>query len=199
MILKTFSKYFQNALIEFVQTLPQPRQLRDVQAPFSDFWKKKPPCTEKYRQVKSVMSSVCCHGDADLCKTWIITNISSLYSAAAVTFSQYHCYCWRGKRSKWGGILPKKSSRATLKRALIGDSAPQKIIYCINWVNLSEKRWAAARFSSVGRALDWIAGSRGFDSQDQTNTQGLKIYNWEMKVVPLPCKRSNLRVAGMTT
>ena len=37
MTLKTFSKYFQNALIEFVQTLPQPRQLRDVQAPFSDF------------------------------------------------------------------------------------------------------------------------------------------------------------------
>ena len=34
------SKYFQNALIEFVQTLPQPRQLKEVQAPLSDFWKK---------------------------------------------------------------------------------------------------------------------------------------------------------------
>ena len=26
------AEYFQNALIEFVQTLPQPRQLREVQA-----------------------------------------------------------------------------------------------------------------------------------------------------------------------
>ena len=34
------SKYFRNALIEFVQTLPQPRQLREVQSPLSDFWKK---------------------------------------------------------------------------------------------------------------------------------------------------------------
>ena len=27
------AEFFQNALIEFVQTLPQPRQLREVQAP----------------------------------------------------------------------------------------------------------------------------------------------------------------------
>ena len=140
MTLKTFSKYFQNALIEFVQNFATTEASRGCTSSLQRFLKKKTPCTEKYRQVKSVMSSLCCHGDADLYKTWIITNISSLHSAAAVTFSQYHCYCRRGKRSKWGSILPKKSSRATLKRALIGDSAPQNFIYCIDWVNLSEKR-----------------------------------------------------------
>ena len=31
------------------------------------------------------------------------------------------------------------------------------------------------RISSVGRALDYRAGGRGFDSRDQRNTQGLKI------------------------
>ena len=29
--------------------------------------------------------------------------------------------------------------------------------------------------SSVGKALDCRVGGRGFDSQDRTNTQGLKI------------------------
>ena len=31
------------------------------------------------------------------------------------------------------------------------------------------------RISSVGRALDWSVGGRGFDSRGRTNTQGLKI------------------------
>ena len=31
------------------------------------------------------------------------------------------------------------------------------------------------RISSVGRALDFRAGGRGFNSWDQTNTQGLKM------------------------
>ena len=43
---------------------------------------------------------------------------SSLYSAAVVTFVRYICYCRRGKGSKWGSILPQKSSRATLKERL---------------------------------------------------------------------------------
>ena len=39
---------------------------------------------------------------------------SSLYSAVVVNVFQYLCQCRRGKRSKWGSILSKKSSRATL-------------------------------------------------------------------------------------
>ena len=37
------------------------------------------------------------------------------------------------------------------------------------------KTTSDGRISSVGRALDCRAGGRGFDSRDQTNTQGLKI------------------------
>ena len=46
-----FLKYFQNALIEFVQTSPKLRQLKEVEALLSDFWykqtKQKTPGTEK--------------------------------------------------------------------------------------------------------------------------------------------------------
>ena len=51
------------------------------------------------------------------------------------------------------------------------------------------------RISSVDRASDCncIAGSRGFDSRGRTND------NWEIKVLPFPCNRQDLRVAWMTT
>ena len=38
-----------------------------------------------------------------------------------------------------------------------------------------EKCKIKGRISSVGRALDYRAGGRGFDSRGRTNTQGLKI------------------------
>ena len=46
-----------------------------------------------------------------------------------------------------------------------------------NHVNGSQERLLITfvRISSVGRALDYRAGGRGFDSRDQRNTQGLKI------------------------
>ena len=52
-----FLKYFQNALIECVQTLPKLRQLKEVEAPLSDFWnknkkKKKTPGTKNYKKGK---------------------------------------------------------------------------------------------------------------------------------------------------
>ena len=37
LFLRPLKIYFQNALIEFVQTLPQPGQVREVKAPLSDF------------------------------------------------------------------------------------------------------------------------------------------------------------------
>ena len=49
------------------------------------------------------------------------------------------------------------------------------------------------RISSFGRALDCRAGGLRFDSRDRTKN------DWEMKVLPLPCKRLDLRVARMTT
>ena len=52
--------------------------------------------------------------------------------------------------------------------------------------------------SSEGRAIDCRAGGRGFDSQGRTNSQGLKN-TCELKVVPLPCKRLDLRMDRMTT
>ena len=46
-----------------------------------------------------------------------------------------------------------------------------------------------SRISSVSRGLDCSrAGGRGFDSQSRA------ITNWEMKVLPLHCKRLDLRV-----
>ena len=44
-------------------------------------------------------------------------------------------------------------------------------------VNGSQERLLITfvRISSVGRALDYRAGGRGFDSRDRSNTQGLKI------------------------
>ena len=41
-------KYFQNALVQFVQTLPLLRQLWQVQTPLRDFLKKTPG-TEKHK------------------------------------------------------------------------------------------------------------------------------------------------------
>ena len=52
--------------------------------------------------------------------------------------------------------------------------------------------------SSVGRVINCRAGGRGLDSHGRTNTQGLKN-TCELKVVPLPCKRSDLHVDRMTT
>ena len=66
---------------------------------------------------ENVMAPFCCHGNSDVNKTWIITSFHH-HSAAVVTFFRYICYCRRGKGSKWGSILPQKSSRATLKELL---------------------------------------------------------------------------------
>ena len=52
------------------------------------------------------------------------------------------------------------------------------------------------RINSVGRALDCRAGGGRFDSRGRTNGHGLKI---TVKVLPLPCKRLDLRVARMIT
>ena len=49
----------------------------------------------------------------------------------------------------------------------------------------------------VERALACRAEGQGFYSPGRTNTQGLKS-NLEMKVLPLHCKRLDLRVARMT-
>ena len=51
---------------------------------------------------------------------------------------------------------------------------------------------------TVERALACRAKRQGIDSRGRTNTQGLKS-NGEMKVLPLPCKQLDLRVARMTT
>ena len=41
---------------------------------------------------------------------------------------------------------------------------------------VGEGTWeGGCRISSVGRALDWRVGGRGFDSRGRTNTQGLKM------------------------
>ena len=60
-----FIHCFPNPLIELVQTLQQPRQLREVQAPKAisekDSWYR-----EIQRQVKNVMASLCCHGNSDV-------------------------------------------------------------------------------------------------------------------------------------
>ena len=50
-----------------------------------------------------------------------------------------------------------------------------------------------SRISSVSRAFDCRAGGCRFESQDQTNTQGLKMTE------KLPCKWLDLRMARMTT
>ena len=51
------------------------------------------------------------------------------------------------------------------------------------------------KISTVGRA-----GGRSFYSRGRTNTQGLKITEkWLMKVLHLPCKRLDVRVARATT
>ena len=59
------------------------------------------------------MASFRCHENFDANKTWTIKKISSFYITAVVTFFRYLC---RGsKQAKWDSILPKKSSRTTLK------------------------------------------------------------------------------------
>ena len=49
--------------------------------------------------------------------------------------------------------------------------------FVLTHLNRSQERLLITfvRISSVGRALDYRAGGRGFDSRDQRNTQGLKI------------------------
>lgn len=53
--------------------------------------------------------------------------------------------------------------------------------------------------SSVVKPLACRAGRREFDSWNRTNTQGLKTTVEEDTVLPLPCKRLDLRVARKTT
>ena len=55
------------------------------------------------------------------------------------------------------------------------------IIVIMSWsyldstLNKTNKEFNRGRISSVGRALGYRAGGRGFDSRGRTNTQGLKI------------------------
>ena len=51
----------------------------------------------------------------------------------------------------------------------------------------------AAGLAQSVEHLTTRAGGHGFDSDDQTNTQGLKN-DWEMKVLPLSCKWLDLHV-----
>lgn len=53
--------------------------------------------------------------------------------------------------------------------------------------------------SSVVKPLACRAGRREFDSWNRTNTQSLKTTVEEDTVLPLPCKRLDLRVARKTT
>lgn len=53
--------------------------------------------------------------------------------------------------------------------------------------------------SSVVKPLACRAGRREFDSWNRTNTQRLKTTVEEDTVLPLPCKRLDLRVARKTT
>ena len=56
-----------------------------------------------------------------------------------------------------------------------------------------------SRISSVGKPLACRAGRREFGSRNRTNTQGLKTTVEEDTVLPLLCKRLDLRVAWKTT
>ena len=79
------AKYFQNALIEFVQTLPRLRQLWQVHTPLTDFFKKlivqrNTKINEKRNGVITLPWRLRLHENPDHKK------VSSLYMTAVVTF-----------------------------------------------------------------------------------------------------------------
>ena len=65
-------------------------------------------------------------------------------------------------------------------------------------LHLMYKPEFSGRVSSVGRAFDCREEGRRFDSPGRTNTLGLKITEKWSLVLPLQCKRVDLRVARMT-
>ena len=109
------AKYFQNALIEFVQTLPRLRKLWQVHPPLSDFFKKL--LVQRNTKINEKRNGVI----TLLWRLWLQENpdhkkVSSLYNTAVVTFFPYLYSRRHSWRSNLGGIPPKKSSRATLKQ-----------------------------------------------------------------------------------
>ena len=79
------SKYFQNALIEFVQTLPRLRKLWQVHTPLTDFFKKllvqrNTKINEKRNGVITLLWRLRLEENPDHQK------VSSLYNTAVVTF-----------------------------------------------------------------------------------------------------------------
>ena len=65
-------------------------------------------------------------------------------------------------------------------------------------LHLMYKPEFSGRVSSVCRAFDCRVQGRVFDCRGQTSTQGLKITE-KMKILPLPSKRVDLRLARMST
>ena len=73
---------------------------------------------------------------------------------------------------------------------IVSHSEERILLYCQTYGTRFERLDCAAdssKNSSDSSAHDCRAGGRGFDSRGRTNTQSLKS-NWEMKVLPLPCK-----------
>ena len=66
-------KKFDNALIEFVQTLPALRRLWEVKAPLSDF-QRNLLVLKNLKQSKSVVTSLRCYDNCDVYITLVITN-----------------------------------------------------------------------------------------------------------------------------
>ena len=84
-----------------------------------------------------------------------------------------------------------------------------KILHAISILHASFDMWnsmsflklklTAAELAQSVERVDCKAGGRGFNSQGQTNTQGLKTTEkWRYPVLPLHCNRLDLRVARMT-
>ena len=84
-----------------------------------------------------------------------------------------------------------------------------KILHAISILHASFDMWNSMSFLKLKLTVaelaqsvehfDCRAGGRGFNSQGQTNTQGLKTTEkWRYPVLPLHCNRLDLRVARMT-
>ena len=91
-------------------------------------------------------------------------------------------------------------SRRRIQRVSSRVPSPRKNA-CLgeSYKHLKHLMFDRGRISSFGRALGCRAGGGGFNSRGRTNTQGLNLKNWEMKVKPLPFRWLDLRVARMTT
>ena len=100
------AKYFQNALLELVQTLPRLRQLWQVHSPLSDFFKKllvqrNTKINEKRNGVITLLWRLRLQENPDHKK------VSSLYNTAVVTFFPYLYSRRPSWRSNLGDIPPK--------------------------------------------------------------------------------------------